>query len=548
TSLMRTVAVKILLPQLADDPYVSRRFREETIAVAALHHPHLTRVFDSGHDNGLTYVVTEYLGGGSLRSILNESSSRGTLSESLTARIGLEAADGLAYAHERGFVHGAIRPSKILFDLDGRVRVSDLGFGGVTRTASLDELRYTSPEQVVGAEATEASDVYSLSLTLYECLTGEIAHNGATAEEIRQNRIGSPLPQSKSLGALDIILALGAAYDPAARPNATRFHGRMEAVASSLPRPAALRLPTSDFRAPTADEVVSGTAAPAPLRDGSDGATPTPVVRPLDGWASEERLAPQRRRRSRSFRPSRVIAVAGGLSIVIIAAAWGLGFFTPTHPVPSLVNLTSAQAATLLKNDNFTLSISQHAQSDSVAANAIIQQTPSAGTVEKEGSTIAVVVSDGPQSVSLPSGLVGMDCATATQKLAALGITANCPTSSSIYSSSIPAGQVAALSWNGAINPSSVAVNATVTLALSQGPQPGVTTTTTVPGGHGPRAVPTLAGLTRAQVLSAMHDAELYFATTGPGSTSGTWSTAVTTTPPAGSMVPWHSTVRVKVR
>src|SRR5690349_18890328 len=110
--LRRRVAVKLLHQALAEDEAFLRRFRAEAQAAAALNHPHILAVYDWGEDANEPYLVTEYLGGGSLRAMLDKGKSL-TVSQSLV--VGLEAARALDYAHKRGFVHRDIKPANLLF-------------------------------------------------------------------------------------------------------------------------------------------------------------------------------------------------------------------------------------------------------------------------------------------------------------------------------------------------------------------------------------------------------------------------------------------------
>ena len=122
--LRRRVAVKVLHPALADDEAFLRRFRAEARAAAALNHPNIMSVYDWGEEVDGPYLVCEYLGGGSLRSMLDMGRR---LSTSQALLIGLEAARGLDYAHRRGLVHRDIKPANLLFDDDGRLRIGDFG-------------------------------------------------------------------------------------------------------------------------------------------------------------------------------------------------------------------------------------------------------------------------------------------------------------------------------------------------------------------------------------------------------------------------------------
>ena len=145
-SLQRHVAVKVLQPGLASDEAFLKRFRAEARSVASLNHPHVLRVFDWGEDTDGPYLVLEYLGGGSLRDLLDRGDR---LSHSQAAHLGAEVAQGLAYVYARGLVHRDIKPANLLFDEEGRVRVATSAW------PAPGEAAYTEPAgAMVGRPAT----------------------------------------------------------------------------------------------------------------------------------------------------------------------------------------------------------------------------------------------------------------------------------------------------------------------------------------------------------------------------------------------------------
>ncbi len=245
-TLRRRVAVKVLHDALADDPTFLERFRSEARAAAALNHPNIMAVYDWGH-GAVPYLVTEYLGGGSLRTMLD-------LGRQLTPAqgllVGLEAARGLAYAHRQGLVHRDIKPANLLFDEDERLRIADFGLARALAEAAWTEpmgavmgtARYASPEQARGEQLDGRSDVYSLAVVLVEAVSGEAPFSADTSLGMLMARIDKPLPVPSSLGPL--AEAVRRAGDPvvAERPDAAAFEQMLMAVAPQLDRPAPLPL------------------------------------------------------------------------------------------------------------------------------------------------------------------------------------------------------------------------------------------------------------------------------------------------------------------
>ena len=201
-TLRRRVAVKILHDALADDAAFLKRFHAEAHAAAALNHPHIMAVYDWGQGD-VPYLVTEYLGGGSLRSMLDLGRQ---LSTAQTLLVGVEAARGLEYAHRRGFVHRDIKPANLLFDEDGRLRIADFGLARALAEAAWTEpmgavlgtARYASPEQARGATLDGKSDVYSLGLTLIEAVTGDVPFSADTTLGTLMARVERSVPVPES--------------------------------------------------------------------------------------------------------------------------------------------------------------------------------------------------------------------------------------------------------------------------------------------------------------------------------------------------------------
>ena len=205
--LKRRVAVKVLHEALADDEAFLRRFRAEAQAAAALNHPNILAVYDWGDDDGTPYLVTEYLGGGSLRSILD----RGTrLTPSQALLVGLQATRALDYAHRRGFVHRDVKPANLLFGEDGRLRIADFGLARALAEAAWTEpqgavlgtARYASPEQAQGESVDGRADVYSLGLVLIEGVTGAVPFASDTTIATLMARVGRSVEVPDALGAL----------------------------------------------------------------------------------------------------------------------------------------------------------------------------------------------------------------------------------------------------------------------------------------------------------------------------------------------------------
>jgi serine/threonine protein kinase len=177
-SLDRLVAVKVLSPQLLDDPQFMERFRREVAAMARLAHPNIVVIFDSGVHGGIPYLVMEYVEGTSLRTILDS----GPVEPGKALGIAAGLLDALKYAHERGVIHRDIKPENIIIDLEGRAKLADFGLARLIQEPStpltmtgerLGTPSYMAPEQVERSKSIgPGTDLYAVGVVLYEMLTG----------------------------------------------------------------------------------------------------------------------------------------------------------------------------------------------------------------------------------------------------------------------------------------------------------------------------------------------------------------------------------------
>ncbi|MGA7836131.1 MAG: Stk1 family PASTA domain-containing Ser/Thr kinase [Acidimicrobiales bacterium] len=199
TLLNRAVALKILYPELSEDPLFVERFRREAQAAANLSHPNIVPVFDWGEDGETYFIVMELVEGVSLAEMLRNSV---TLTASRSAQIVAQVAAALGYAHRSGVVHRDVKPGNILITRDGQVKVTDFGIaqavssedhlaeaGSVMGTAT-----YFSPEQAEGVAVDGRSDVYSLGVVLYEMLVGRPPFVGETPVEVSSQHVHNVVP------------------------------------------------------------------------------------------------------------------------------------------------------------------------------------------------------------------------------------------------------------------------------------------------------------------------------------------------------------------
>ncbi|HWD53687.1 MAG TPA: PASTA domain-containing protein [Acidimicrobiales bacterium] len=578
-SLQRHVAVKVLQPGLAADEAFLKRFRAEARSVASLNHPHVLRVFDWGEDADEPYLVLEYLGGGSLRDLLD----RGVrLTHAQAAQLGAEVAQGLAYAHVRGLVHRDIKPANLLFDEESRVRIADFGVARALAEAAWTEpagamvgtARYISPEAAEGKPVDGRADVYSLALVLYEAVAGTVPFVTDTTMGTLAARIGQTLPHDPLLGPLDDVLARAAAPDVTARLDAAGLAARLGALASALPTPAPLPLvfthiersaPITGFQAPGVNELtetkvaalgaaaataaaaaaaaagapVGTKAGPGEIFDAEPlGDSATVAGTPAPGAPTVARARTRRRwfgGGGGGIRRRTWVIAAAVLAAVLLAAgltvAFGTNVFTPSHPTPAVANLTVAQARTALTKVHMNLALGAPVKSITVGSGDIVSQSPKAGVSEKEGTTVTVVVSDGPPNVAVPN-LSGMTCAQAASALQAAHFKSVC--AAGVYNNSVAAQVLAGWSIGTTQTPTTAPYGSTITLVPSLG--------------HEPATVPNIpSSYTYAQAQAALQAVGLAATQNPEPDATVPNGQVISTSPASGAPAPFGSTVTVNV-
>ncbi len=577
----RRVAVKLLHPALAGDATFLRKFQAEARLAASLNHRNVLHVYDWGDDDGMPYLVLEYLGGGSLRSLLDAGR---LLSPQQAATIGAEAAHGLAYAHRRGLVHRDIKPANLLFDDDGRLLVADFGLARAIAEAALTEpigtvmgtARYASPEQVEGRPVDDRTDVYSLALTLYESVTGRVPFAGDTTVATLMARVGAVLPPARELGPLAPVLAQAAISEPLARLDAAGLATELEMLLQELEPPEPLPLNPPDLalpgiprgidRDPTErlgialtppavasaaamrpDQAVTAPAAPRPVTAPAAAPPATQPARPPEVPTQTvpvvvrritpvpEAMAvpgpPAKTRRRHRWLP--------WLLVLVLLEAAGGGVFlakrTTSPPpvvvrharVPRLVGLDIPRAAAALKRVGLQPVVTGGQYSARFAAGEVVSQLPRHGVREKVGADVRIVVSRGRHPTVFPAlqGLTEAQASSALKKAHLVG------QFSTVYSETVPAGKV--------VSPTSPPAG-----RLYYGDAVKVV----ISKGYAPQTIPAdLKGgvVTWAQAQAALTDLHLTATEEPAYSTTISPGYVVTTKPAPGTSVPGHSTVVV---
>ncbi len=385
--LHREVTVKILRPQYTCDEDFVERFRREAQAVASLSHPNTVSVYDVGEEDGIHYIVMEYIEGNNLKEIIRE---QGRLTLPVAVDYARQICEGLDHAHEKGIVHRDIKPHNILVTKGGRVKVTDFGIAKAVTSDTVTQagtiigsVHYIAPEQAKGEPGGVRSDIYSVGVVLYEMVTGKLPFEGDSPIAMAMKHIQEEPPAPSCL-------------NPEVSPELERVI--LRAMAKSPER----RYQTAREMADDLRTVLSGQISDAtriiPLGD-----CPTMVLPPTEDLG----MAAAKEKENKPTRKRRWILAAVTLLVLGLLAGGLLGigslFVKKEVPVPNLMGLTEDEARRELAKVNLVLVVLGRQYTDKQPADKIFSQNYDPNQLVKENREIGVMVSQGPKLYPVPS-------------------------------------------------------------------------------------------------------------------------------------------------
>lgn len=536
TRLGRTVAIKILRPDMARDPQFQARFKREAQSVAALNHSSIVAIYDTGeqqvHDGSedavrLPYIVMEFVDGRTLRDLIR--AKEVSISQAIDYCLGVLAA--LEYSHRAGIVHRDIKPANVMYcEGTNTVKVMDFGIARamadssatMTQTqAVVGTAQYLSPEQARGETVDARSDLYSAACLLYEMLTSRPPFIGDSPVSVAYQHVREiPAPASsinpEVSQALDTVLAKAlqknrddrfqdaAAFQRALR--AARSGIAVPAVpASEAPTdpndhvPAPEAPPTEAFAAGAAfaDDTPTGRLAATGAAFTDDDGTRRPLEVPEAQSEAESLplgLTPERERPTRQKSRRRAWIATLVIFTLLVLAGGGLWLYdvvnrpapaAPKVEIPVVASMTESAALQELYNAELKPKITR-SQNDSVPKGIAIGTDPTSGQKLDPGSEVVLNISEGPSAVKIPENLPGTTEAAARDILRQVGLV-GAPSTTTANSATVPAGIV-------------------ITTSPAPGQSVGVGTTVELVVSTGKVAVPELRGSTRAEAEAALKD------------------------------------------
>ena len=541
-TLGRFVAIKVLKPEFSEDVNFVTKFRTEAQSAAGLEHPNIVNIYDVGSENGMHYIVMEYVEGITLKTYIEK---KGQLSFKEAVSIAIQVGRGIEAAHHKNIIHRDIKPQNIIISTEGKVKVTDFGIAraATSNTISADvmgSVHYASPEQARNGFVDGKSDIYSLGIVMYEMVTGRVPFDGDTTVAVAIQHLQEEIV-APSAYAPNLPISMEKIILKCTQKNPDRRYESMTALLADLRK--ALISPDEDFvviapvsqektRVINEDEINKIKKETTNIYLGEDEIGSYPKKRKEeyeeeddedydDAYDEEEDEINPKMDKAITIMGIVAGVIIVGLIIFILVSFFGDFKFgkpknnsnteisqdadTNSIKVPDLKGDTLEEAQSALNALGLGIQNAGTTSSDTYPKGQIVSQTPDAESAVEAHTTIEVIVSSG-QGEAAISSVVGMDETTAYNTLSNAGFV---PVKEYAYDNTVEQGIVISQSPDGgALGKEGDSVK----IVISRGPESAAGTTgISVPKITGQteeaaRAALTAAGLTAGNVTSAYSD------------------------------------------
>ena len=489
-TLGRFVAIKVLKAEFSEDINFVTKFRSEAQAAAGLEHPNIVNIYDVGSENGLHYIVMEYVEGITLKTYIEK---KGQLSFKEAVSIAIQVGRGIEAAHNKNIVHRDIKPQNIMISTEGKVKVTDFGIAraATSNTISSDvmgSVHYSSPEQARNGFVDGKSDIYSLGIVMYEMVTGRVPFDGDTTVAVAIQHLQEEIVPP-SVYAPNLPISMEKIILKCTQKNPDRRYASMTALLADLRK--ALISPNEDFvvMVPLANQDKTRVIGADDLNqikkqtanvyiDPASIKIQEPVIDDDDEDDDDDIDDEDGDINPKMEKAITIMGIAAGVVIIIILCITLAGGMksnknnssntettkTETQTgdsqstqikdgvvVPSLTGKTMDQAKQELNGTGLGIRQAGTASSDTVEKGQIISQDPADGKTVEKNTTIEVIISSGSaagtseNTVEIPN-VVGQSETDASAALTAKGFQVTKTTS---YSSSVAEGYVISQTPNG---------------------------------------------------------------------------------------------------
>ena len=397
TILERHVAVKVLRGDLATDEKFVRRFQREALSASSLSHPNIVEVYDVGEDNGIYYIVMEYIEGKHLKQLLKK---RGKLTLNEVIDIMLQITDGMSVAHDSYIVHRDIKPQNIMILDSGMVKITDFGIAMALNSTQLTQtnsvmgsVHYLPPEQASGKGSTIQSDVYSMGILMYELLSGTLPYKGDNAVEIALKHLKEPMPSIRKEcpdipQSVENVILKSTAKNPKNRyADARSMHDDLLTVLDE----ARLDEPRYEYKYPELDQTETAKREKQ-------------IEKTMEFTKEEtdELKVKQITDKDLKKKENKTLLILGtifaGLAVITTCIVLLLPKLMSSKEVvvPDVSGKTQSEAIQILNKEGLKISAEKRtAQSDTIKEGDIVKTDPSAGRTVKSGSQIILYESSG---------------------------------------------------------------------------------------------------------------------------------------------------------
>ncbi len=433
--LNRFVAMKVLKPEFCEDKSFVSKFRVEAQSAAGLTHPNIVNVYDVGDDNGIYYIVMELIEGITLKKYIEK---KGKLQVKEAVSIAVQVAQGIEAAHNNHIIHRDIKPQNIIISREGKVKVTDFGIAKAASANTINgnamgSVHYISPEQAKGAYIDEKSDIYSLGITLYEMITGQVPFEGDSTVSVALQHLNEEIPNPK-LVVPDLPISVEKIIEKCTQKKPERRYLKVSSLIADLKK--SLVSPDEDFvqlvpntiggtTVLISEDEVSVIRKEANQADNKYNTSSLENVDDLtdddDAFGNDDDID------SVNPKLDKVIAIGGIITLIVVIilvallvskSLGGCGSDEGENPttnnenpslsdketiVPNVVGLTEKEAEDALNDKSLGFKVSERVNDNTVPKGKVISQSKDAGDIVDKNSKVEVVISDGPKAVTVPS-------------------------------------------------------------------------------------------------------------------------------------------------
>ncbi len=422
--LNRYVAVKVLKREFREDENFVKKFWSEAQSAAGLQHPNIVNVYDVAEDRGLYYIVMELVEGITLKEYIQK---KGKLTSKEVIGITLQVCAGIEVAHSNNIIHRDVKPQNIIISKEGKVKVTDFGIAKATSSNTIStnvmgSVHYTSPEQARGGFSDAKSDIYSLGITMYEMITGELPFDGDSTVSIALKHLQEDiLPPSEHVE--DISHSLEQIILKCTQKSADRRYANISQLIRDLKH--SLQDPDGDFVriSPLVSVADTVMITPEELERIQDGVEyKSEYGDDYDEEYDEDEYESRRRRRAekkkeidpKMARIMKIMTIVAavvfvGVFALIIANVAGLFNSSPgiepgeeKNKVPNVVGMTLKQAEDACEEAGLVLSVIREEESEDYEKGYVFKQMSAEGVQLPEGSKVQVFLSTGLKPIEIP--------------------------------------------------------------------------------------------------------------------------------------------------